>query len=89
MPVALLEEPFSLERLARDPVKHVGVDLRSNRLHEIARQAVAGWRIKVNETETGVESQRSSCEPGFGFENCIQIIQDCVDGIGGEPLRSR
>ncbi len=46
--VAFFKEPLSPERaLARQPVQHIRVDLRSNRLHDVAREAVSRLHINV------------------------------------------
>jgi hypothetical protein len=57
--VALLEKPCPLQRLSRNPIQQEGINLRSNRLHEIAGEAVAGGSVDVPETEARIEPEGS------------------------------
>src|SRR5208337_1310917 len=58
--IALLEEPFPLERFARDPVEKVRVNLWAYRLHEVASEAVTIRCVNVEHADTGVEAEDGS-----------------------------
>jgi hypothetical protein len=74
----LLKEPFALEGFAGDPIKQESIYLRAHDLHEIAGKAIASGCVNVKHADTGVKAQSRSGQPGFGFENGIEIIKDSV-----------
>ena len=80
--IALLEEPAALQRRASNPVQHVSVDLRSYRFHEVVDQAVTSGMIHVQQAESGIQSERSDCEPGFGLQQRVQVIENRIDRVG-------
>jgi hypothetical protein len=58
IPCARLEEPITLEWLVGKPVQHVGINKRSNWLHQVAGEIVASDRIRVQHAKAGVEAER-------------------------------
>jgi hypothetical protein len=52
--VPLLEKPLSPERLPRDPVNQIGINLGSYWLHEITGQAVARGCVHMQNAKAGV-----------------------------------
>ena len=83
--VTLLEEPFPIEGLPRNPVQQVGINLRTDYFHKVARQAVASRCVYMQDTHTGIETEGSSGQSSLGFEQCIKIVENCVWRIGREP----
>jgi hypothetical protein len=81
----LLEKPLSRERLPGDPVEQVSVHLGTDRLHQITSKRIASWSVDVQDTQTRIKSQRSCCEPSFGFEYRVEVIQDRIRRISSEP----
>jgi hypothetical protein len=70
--ITLLEEPFPIEGLPRNPVQQVGIDLRADYFHKVACQAVAGCCVYVQDAHTGIEAEGSSGQPSLGFEQRIK-----------------
>ncbi len=85
--VTLLKERFPAERLLSDPIQHVSIYLWPDRLHEVARQAVAGGRVQVNKPKTRIEPKRGCCEPSLRFKERVDIIQHCISGAHRQPRR--
>jgi hypothetical protein len=83
--VTLLEEPFPIEGLPGYPVQQVGINLRTDHFHKVARQAVASRCVYVQNTHTGIETESSGCPPSLGFEQRIEIeiVENCVP-VSGE-----
>src|SRR2546426_1148956 len=87
--ITLLKEPLSPERFAGDPVQHKSVYLRANWFHEVQGQAVTSRCVNMKHAKTGIKPESGSRKSSFGLKQGVEVIQDRVDGIDGEPRRSR
>jgi hypothetical protein len=79
------KKPFALERLSGNPVQQVRIDMWASRFHQIAGETISGLRVNVQDTQAGIEPECSGSEPSFRFKHGVQIIQDCVRRIRGQP----
>jgi hypothetical protein len=83
--VTLFKEPFPIQGLPRNPVQHIGVNLRTDYFHKVARQAITSGCVHVQNAHTGIETQGSGGQPSLGFEQRIKIVENCIWRIGREP----
>ena len=60
IPVSLLKEPVPFEQIASDPIEKKSIDLRANRLHEIASEAIARLGVNVEYAHAWIETESSS-----------------------------
>jgi hypothetical protein len=65
--IALLGKPPSAQGLARKPVQEVGVNLRPDRFHEVAGEAITGVGVNVQESDSRIETHCSGGEASFRF----------------------
>jgi hypothetical protein len=76
------KNPFAFERLSGNPAQQVGIELwASSGFHEIAGETVSGLRVKVQDTQAGIEPECSGSEASFRFKQAVHKIQDCVPRI--------
>ncbi len=90
--VMLLEKPFAIEELPRNPVQQVSVNLRTNYFHKVARQAVAGRCVYVQDTHARIKTQAlirqllcsALCSKLFGvrFVHLRETLTRCSDHSG-------
>jgi hypothetical protein len=66
--VALLEEPFPIEGLPRNPVQQVRVNLRTDWLHKVTRQTVTSGCIDVQDAQAGIKTECGSGKARFRFQ---------------------
>ena len=64
------------------------VDGGSDGFHDVEREGVPGRLIGMKESDTWVESDRETGDAGFGFDQGIQVVQECVGRVGSEAWRS-
>jgi hypothetical protein len=53
----LLKKPFAFERFLHNPVQQERINLRTNGLHQIARQTVPCFGVDVKHPETRIETE--------------------------------
>src|SRR5713226_4179152 len=86
--ITLLKEPLSPQSFVSSPVQHKSVNLRADWFHEVKSQAVTSRCVNMEHSQTGIKPERGSCKSSFRLKQGIEVIQDRVDGIGGQPRRS-
>src|SRR6266446_5619101 len=82
--VSFLEEPFPLQQRATQPTQHKGIDLRTNRFHQIASKTVPCARVTVKNSDSGIKADLCNCEPRLRFQYRIEIVEHCVWRIHSE-----
>ncbi len=60
------------------------VDVGSRGFHEVKREGVAGAVVDVPDPDARVETDGETGDPGFGFEDRVEVVEDRVDGCDGD-----
>jgi hypothetical protein len=84
---ARLEEGFPLERLASQPLQHIGVDQWTHRFHQVTREVVSRDGVCMQNAKPRIQAYCSSRQTRLGLQNRIQVVEDpspkCLQNSGG------
>jgi hypothetical protein len=72
------------ECAALEKLEQVGVDGRSCGLHQIECERVAAAVVDMDDAEARVETHSEASEPGLGFEDRVEVVEDCVCRVDRE-----